>query len=89
MPGRLPSEEPAIEGPARMKAKPKIKLMVRIGSLRFGSRRCAPFVGNWIADGCFRISAWKQKMVSSFRRIVSSEQIDETFRLKTSMISAN
>ena len=32
MPGRLPSEEPAIEGPARMKAKPRMKLIVRIGS---------------------------------------------------------
>ena len=30
MPGRLPSEEPAIEGLARMKAKPRIKLIVRI-----------------------------------------------------------
>jgi hypothetical protein len=35
MPGRLPSEEPAIEGPARTKAKPRIKLIVRIGCLRF------------------------------------------------------
>jgi hypothetical protein len=30
MPGRLLSEEPAIEGPARMKAKARIKLIVRI-----------------------------------------------------------
>ena len=87
MPGKLPSEEPAIEGPARMKAKPRIKLIVRIGCLRSTSRRCAPFRWQLITNGCFRMSARKRKMVSSLGRIVSSERNDETFRPKNSMIS--
>ena len=31
MPGKPLSEDPAIEGPARMEAKARMKLMVRIG----------------------------------------------------------
>jgi hypothetical protein len=46
MPGRL-SEEPAIEGPARMKAKPRMKLIVRIGRLRFRSKRV---LASWVTD---------------------------------------
>jgi hypothetical protein len=42
MPGRLLSEEPAIEGPARMKAKARMKLIVRIYVSGLKSRaRCA------------------------------------------------
>jgi hypothetical protein len=42
MPGRLPSEEPAIEAPARMKAKARMKLIVRIfSSLRYSNALCA------------------------------------------------
>jgi hypothetical protein len=48
MPGRLPSEEPAIEGPARMKAKPRIKLIVRIGRLQVQVK--APCAVWWVTD---------------------------------------
>jgi hypothetical protein len=55
-PGRLESDGPAIEGPHRMKARARRKLVVRIiKGLRFQS----PFAGNVIPHRCFRLSAQK------------------------------
>jgi hypothetical protein len=60
-PGRLESDGPAIEGPHRMKARAKTKLVVRtIKSLPF-LVWAAPFDGNLIPKGCFRMSALEAK----------------------------
>jgi len=60
MPGKPWSDEPAIEGPARMKAKARMKLMVRM-CLSPVSVAGVPAVSlaRVIANGCFRISAPK------------------------------
>jgi hypothetical protein len=60
-PGRLESDGPAIEGPRRIKARARTKLVVRtIKSLPF-RKSAAPFDGNLIPKGCFRMSALEAK----------------------------
>ncbi len=77
MPGKPFSEEPAIEGPARMKAKARMKLIVR-------PRR---FVGNLITVSCFRISAPKAENGFVAAEICFVGQKRRNIGDKTSMIS--
>src|SRR5882757_6045892 len=85
MPGRLPSEEPAIEGPARTKAKPRIKLIVRIGCLRFqawalcavslvtDNQRLFPDVCSKTENG---FVGWENCFVGTSRRNIRSKKLN-------------
>jgi N-acetylmuramic acid 6-phosphate (MurNAc-6-P) etherase len=86
-PGKFESDGSAIEGPPRMKARARRKLVMRIIKVSVSTAPHAPFAGNLIPQRCFRLSAQKRKMVSSQNRIVSSEHREETLASKNSMIS--
>ena len=83
MPGKPWSEEPATEGPARMKAKARMKLKVRIGLSPVSVPASPPFC--WQSDSqplfpdiCAKSTKWFHQGGELFRRTGR----DETLALK-------
>jgi hypothetical protein len=80
MPAKAVSDEPAMEGPARMKAKARMKLTVRIDVSGFGCRLCRP--SRWRFDNerlfpdiCATSRKWFRYPGELFRRVCFDETL--------------
>ena len=80
MPGRLPSLEPAIEGPARMKAKARMKLKVRICRSPVGAALGAlSLTGDnpeLFREFCAKSEKWFRRRGEMFLQAAPTKQFD-------------